>query len=70
MPKTRIVEFANSVDPDEVAHDVPPHLDNQCLPAKGQKVWNFADIILLSSFLALKLLIRKCITTLFYYRLS
>ena len=25
-------EFANSVDPDEVALDEPPHLDLHCLP--------------------------------------
>ena len=25
------VEFANSVDPDEVAHHEPPHLDLHCL---------------------------------------
>ena len=37
VPKTRIVEFANSVDPDEVAHDEPPHLDLHCLPASVQK---------------------------------
>ena len=28
----KIVEFANSVDPDEVAHDEPPHLYLHCLP--------------------------------------
>ena len=28
----KIVEFANSVDPDEVAHHEPPHLDLCCLP--------------------------------------
>ena len=31
MPKTKIIEFANIVDPDEVAHNEPPHLDLQCL---------------------------------------
>ena len=25
-------EFANKVDPDEVAHSEPPHLDLHCLP--------------------------------------
>ena len=32
-PKTKIVEFANNVDPDEVAHYEPPHLDLHCLPS-------------------------------------
>ena len=27
----KIVEFANSVDSDEVAHNEPPHLDLHCL---------------------------------------
>ena len=31
-PKMKILEFANSIDPDEVAHDEPPHLDLHCLP--------------------------------------
>ena len=31
-PKFKIVESANSVDPDEVAHNEPPHLDLLCLP--------------------------------------
>ena len=30
--KMRTVEFANSIDPDEVAHYEPPHLDLHCLP--------------------------------------
>ena len=30
-PDMKIVEFANSVDPDEVAHSEPPHLDLYCL---------------------------------------
>ena len=30
-PETKIAEFANSVDLDEVAHE-PPHLDLHCLP--------------------------------------
>ena len=29
----KIVEFANSVDLDEVAHNEPPHLDLHCLPS-------------------------------------
>ena len=31
VPKTKLVEFANSVEPDEVAHNEPPHLDLHCL---------------------------------------
>ena len=31
-PKIKIVEFANSIDPDEVAHHEPSHLDLPCLP--------------------------------------
>ena len=27
VPETKIAEFANSVDLDEVAHNEPPHLD-------------------------------------------
>ena len=33
VPETKIVEFANSVDPDEVAHNEPPHLDLYCFPS-------------------------------------
>ena len=33
QPVTKIAEFANSVDLDEVAHDEPPHLDLHCLPS-------------------------------------
>ena len=29
--KTKTVEFANSVDPDEAAHYEPPHLGLHCL---------------------------------------
>ena len=28
----KTAEFANSIDPDEVAHDEPPHLNLRCLP--------------------------------------
>ena len=28
----KIAEFANSADPDEAAHNEPPHLDLHCLP--------------------------------------
>ena len=31
--ETMIIEFTNSVDPDEVVHVEPPHLDLHCLPA-------------------------------------
>ena len=27
------VEFTNRVDPDEAAHNEPPHLDLHCLPS-------------------------------------
>ena len=33
VPNTRIAEFANTVDPDETAHDEPSHQDLQCLPS-------------------------------------
>ena len=33
LPEAKIAEFANSVDPDEVAHNEPPHLDLHCLPS-------------------------------------
>ena len=29
----KIVESANSIDPDEPAHNEQPHLDLQCLPS-------------------------------------
>ena len=32
-PVTKIAKFANSVDPNEVAHNEPPHLDLLCLPS-------------------------------------
>ena len=31
VPETKIAEFANCVDLDEVAHNEPPHLDLHCL---------------------------------------
>ena len=31
--QTKLAEFANSVDLDEVAHNEPPHLDLHCLPS-------------------------------------
>ena len=33
VPEMKIAEFSNSIDPDEVAHKEPPHLDLQCLPS-------------------------------------
>ena len=33
VPETKIAEFANSVDLDEVAHNEPPHADLPCLPS-------------------------------------
>ena len=33
VPVTKIAEFANSVDLDEVAHNEPPHQDLHCLPS-------------------------------------
>ena len=33
IPETKIAEFANNVDLDEVAHHEPPHLDLHCLPS-------------------------------------
>ena len=32
-PNTTIAELANTVDPDETAHNEPSHLDLQCLPS-------------------------------------
>ena len=29
--REKTAEFANSIDPDEVAHNEPPHLDLHCL---------------------------------------
>ena len=31
--KTKVAEFANSIDPDEVAQSEPPHQDLHCLPS-------------------------------------
>ena len=33
LPETKIADFANSVDLDEVAHHEPPHLDLHCFPS-------------------------------------
>ena len=33
VPETKIAEFANSVDLDEVAHNEPSHLDLHRLPS-------------------------------------
>ena len=32
-PRMKIVEFANSLDPDEMAHNEPLHLNLHCLPS-------------------------------------
>ena len=32
-PNTTIADFANTVDPDEAAHNEPSHLGLQCLPS-------------------------------------
>ena len=36
-PEMKIVEFANSVDPDEAAHNEPPHLNLHCFPRRHHK---------------------------------
>ena len=36
VPETKIAEFANRVDLDEVAHHEPPHLDLHCLPLNSE----------------------------------
>ena len=56
-----IAEFANTVDPDETAHNEPSHQDLQFLPSSLRffnkkhfilKVFrNFADVILSSAFI-------------------
>ena len=33
IPVTKIAEFGNSVDLDEVAHNEQPHVDLHCLPS-------------------------------------
>ena len=33
VPETKIAEFANRVDLDEVAYNEPPHIDLPCLPS-------------------------------------
>ena len=33
LTQSKITEFANSVDLDEVAHNEPPHLNLHCLPS-------------------------------------
>ena len=34
-PNRAIAEFANTVDPDETAHNGPSHLNLQCLPCES-----------------------------------
>ena len=43
MPNTTIAEFANLVDPDEMAHDELSHLDLQCLPSRLQ-IFNIIQV--------------------------
>ena len=53
---TTKAEFANTVDPDETAHNEPSYLDLQCLNFQSYtlKVFeNFADVILSSALLVL-----------------
>ena len=48
----KIVEFANSIDTDEMAHIEPPHLALHCLPSSLRILnvfSNLTDLILLSS---------------------
>ena len=64
---TKIAEFANSVDLDEVAHNEPPHLDVHCLPSSlwildmiyfGLNIfWKIADENFVVCFLVVKELI-------------
>ena len=64
MRFTTKAEFANTVDPDETAHNEPSHLDPQCwsssiliynkIQFKMKVFENFADVILLSPFLRFK----------------
>ena len=39
---TKIAEFANSVDLDEVAHSEPPHLDLHYLPFEFSICYSYA----------------------------
>ena len=32
VPETKIADFANSINPDEIEHNQPPHLDPHCFP--------------------------------------
>ena len=60
MPNTTIAAFANTVDPDEMAHDELSHPDLRCMPSSNLicnikqfeiKVFeNFADVISSSAF--------------------
>ena len=70
MRKTTKTEFANTVDPDEMAHNEQSHLDLQCLTSSPlifnmilfelKDFGNFADVILSSAFLALNELTYLC----------
>ena len=39
IKETKIAEFANSVDLNEVAHNEPPHQDLQCLSSQYDIAW-------------------------------
>ena len=52
-----IMEFTNGIDPDEVAHNEPPHLELHCLPSsplifnkysfeeRFSEIWNIAKFV-------------------------
>ena len=48
--KMKIYAFANTVDPDEVAHNEPPHLDLHCLPV----FFKFSVLYCLDEYIFLK----------------
>ena len=58
VPETKIVDFANSVDPDQVAHNEPPHLDLHCFVVFEFSLFSSNFIIYYFGIL----LFEKCIT--------
>ena len=46
VPYTTIAEFANTVDPDETAHNEPSHLDLQCFCPLVFDFFNITQFIL------------------------
>ena len=42
ISETKIAEFTNRIDLDEVAHNEPPHLDLHCLPSSLSILINIA----------------------------